>query len=272
MTDEPDALRRMRETQDAIRQITEGPEYLRRLRETQDAIRQITEGPEYLRRLRETQDAIRQITEGPEYLRRLRETQDAIRQITEGPEYLRRLRETQDAIRQITEGPEFLRQMREQQELIARITRQPEFDQLLGQSLDGLRNPAGLAALDVELESFETAANAIVESSAERQPAADVAIAQLRTALEDWNADAVEASALAVEADSDVAFGWIDALPTVAQLKLLLSTLDVLNALLIFVGLLSHGLVPQGVVAAAEVLIRLERALLERLGDRPKNA
>jgi vacuolar-type H+-ATPase subunit I/STV1 len=249
------------------------PDFFRRLREQQEWVRRLTEGPDFLRRIREQQERTRQLTEGPDFLRRIREQQERTRQLTEGPDFLRRIREQQERTRQLTEGPDFLRRIREQQEQIRRLTEAPEFNLRFQETLDELRSPVGLSELASELESAESAAGAVVDSSLDHEAQADQALGELRAALEEWNADAGGAAAFAAGSDSEAAFGWIDVLPTVVQLKLLLSTLDVLNGLLLVVGYLSPASVPMAVVLVAEALIRLNRALLERLNnDRPPTA
>ena len=179
--------------------------------------------------------------------------------MTADPEQIRIAQET---LRRMAADPD---QSRIAQETLRRMTANPEVYQRLQRTLDALRHPAGLAQLASVLESVGFSEGAPVASSPGEDAEVKEAVSELRTALERWNADAAELSALAAGADSDDAFGWLDRLPTVVQVKLWLSVLDVLNGLLLFIGYLSPESVPIGAVVAAEVLIRLNRALLDRL-------
>ena len=95
---------------------------------------------------------------------------------------------------------------------------------------------------------------------------------ELSERIEEWD-DAAEAAVesaeeleeLEIGAEED--FGWVDLLPEAAQLRLLVSTLGVLNALLILMATAAASL-PLTLGLAAAALLRLAEVLLDRLERR----
>jgi hypothetical protein len=216
-------------------------------------MRRLTVDPDQLRL---AQEAVRRLTADPDQIRR---AEEAVRRLTADPDQIRR---AEEAVRRLTADPD---QIRRAEEAVRRLTADRELTRRLQQTLDELGSPAGLSQLNSALESLEVLDQTDIDLSLGEEAEVGDAFSQLRTAVEIWNADAGDVSILIAGSDSDSAFGWLDALPTVVQLKLWLSTIDVLNGLLLLVGFLSPSSVPMGVVLATEVLIRLNRALLERL-------
>jgi hypothetical protein len=97
-------------------------------------------------------------------------------------------------------------------------------------------------------------------------PIDEARIEGLRDAVMEWSEAASTSTQQPAASEIDVEFGWIDLLPTFAQLKLLVATMDILNATLLLLSYLEpESAPPMALLLVTEVLIRLVRTLLDRL-------
>jgi hypothetical protein len=219
------------------------------------------EEPEGIRRMREVQEQserIRQMMAEPEGLRRMRELQEQserIRQMMAEPEGLRRMRELQEQserIRQMMAEPEGLRRMRELQEQSERIRQMtgPAGRDVLTSQLRALTQPDFIASLRLSSLSDED----------------DRTLSKLPEAMSTWVAEAGAVPMVPSFEPTSDEFAWVELLPSVAQLKLLNSTLDILNGLLLLIAYLApESAPPMPMLLTIEVLLRLVRFLFVRL-------
>jgi hypothetical protein len=77
-----------------------------------------------------------------------------------------------------------------------------------------------------------------------------------------WSADVEAITAAGTDELSQPGFGWIDLLPSIALLRLLLTTMAALNAALILVAWVEPGLAPMPLLLTIELLIRLAQVCL----------
>jgi hypothetical protein len=121
---------------------------------------------------------------------------------------------------------------------------------------------AGLVREQLQDLSRSVAAGAIAGID---YPVAKVTAESLNMAVFEWVEVADEVSRPEL-VPTDAEFGWIDLLPAPAQLKLLITTLDILNAVLFLAAHVDPAAGPPlTIMLAADVLIRLARALQDRL-------
>jgi hypothetical protein len=165
---------------------------------------------------------------------------------------MRELQEQSERVRQLMTEPDAVRQMRELQEQSERVRQlmSPSGRDVLTSHLQALTQPEFIAQLDLGLEAGQ----------------AEVGLRSLGDAASAWIATA-QLEPLAPSSELPATdFGWVELLPTLAQLNLLPSTMDVLNGLFLLVSYLAPGSAPpMALLLMIEALLRLARFLFARV-------
>ena len=225
----PETFRRLQEQVEAVRRLYP-PEVMLRLQEQAEAVQRMYP-PEVMRRVQEQVEAVQRMYP-PEVMRRLQEQVEAVQRMYP-PEVMRRLQEQADAVQRMY-PPEVMLRLQEQADAVQRLT--------AAWTDQGPPHDCG----DPEK--------------------AAAASQQLSDAVAEWAAD-VSAAGVAIPGD-EVGFEWLELLPPIAQLKLLVHTLSVINAALLLLAYLKPGSAPMLVLLLTEVLIRMAQVLFVLLDGR----
>ncbi len=180
------------------------------------------------------------------------------------PPAIMRIQQQVEQMRGLMEPPAIMRIQQQVEQM--RGLMEPPAIMRIQEQMRALSQPDGLARIQEQVRTLvDPGLLRTVEQATVVQGGGEAPTSELQNAVAAWSSAAVAASAAASAETPQGEFGWIDLLPSVAQLKLLVPTCSVLNAALILLAYLEPGTIPTALLLTIEVLARLAQALVDRL-------